>query len=103
MTLCFKSYWFKFYFNQASSINSANVEALILKASALLELKKTHEAIMHFQAAIRWAPHRFEAYKGLTDCYVSAVRDREALGWAGRALKTIGGNVRTLTVSIVIN
>jgi anaphase-promoting complex subunit 7 len=71
----------------------------LLKASALLELKKTHESIMHFQAAMRWAPHRFEAYKGLTDCYASMTREREALGWAGRALKTIGGNVRTLTVS----
>ncbi|XP_045172454.1 anaphase-promoting complex subunit 7-like [Mercenaria mercenaria] len=87
------------YFAQkASNIDSANVEALLLKASALLELKKTHEAIMHFQAAMRWAPHRFEAYKGLTDCYVSSSRVREAIGWAGRALKTIGGNVRTLSL-----
>lgn len=41
------------------------MEALLLKATALLELRKTHEAIMHFQAAMRWAPHRFEAYKGM--------------------------------------
>lgn len=30
---------------------------------------------------------------------MSTNRVREALGWAGRALKTIGGNVRTLSVS----
>jgi len=35
-------------------------------------------------------------FSGLTECYSGRVR--EAIGWAGRALKTIGANVRTLWV-----
>ena len=35
-----------------------------MKATAFLELKKILEATQHFQAAVRQAPLRFEAYSG---------------------------------------
>lgn len=40
-----------------------------MKATAFLELKKMQEAIQHFQAAIRQAPVRFEAYAGRVSAY----------------------------------
>lgn len=36
---------------------------------------------------------------GLISCYLSLHRTREALACAGKAIKTIGSNPRTLTVS----
>lgn len=87
------------YFAQkASSFDSTNVEALLMKGQALLNIKKTGDSIMHMQAALRLAPLRFEAYKGLIDCYTATHRFREALCWAGKALKTLGPSVRTLTL-----
>lgn len=35
-----------------------------MKATAFLELKKMQEATQHFQAAVRLAPVRYEAYTG---------------------------------------
>ncbi|KAL4223795.1 Anaphase promoting complex subunit 7 [Mactra antiquata] len=94
-----KKYCRAIYFAQkANNIDSTNVEALLLKATGLFELNKKNESVMHFQEAMRLAPHRYEAYKGLTDCYLATNRLREALGLGGRAIKTIGGNVRTLTL-----
>jgi len=52
------------YIFQALNIDNHNVEGLLLKGAALLELKKMQEAIMHFREAIRLSPYRFEAYKG---------------------------------------
>ncbi|XP_052798853.1 anaphase-promoting complex subunit 7-like [Mya arenaria] len=83
-----------YYAQKANTLDGMNVEGLLLKATAFLEVKQVNEATLHFQAAIRRAPLRFEAYAGLTECYSGRVR--EAIGWAGRALKTIGANVRTL-------
>ena len=49
---------------QALNYDSRSQEALLLKGSALLDLKKTQDAIVHFREAIRIAPYRFEAHKG---------------------------------------
>ena len=49
---------------QALLINSRNVNSLILKGTAFLELKKINEASVHFVEALRVAPHLYEAYKG---------------------------------------
>ena len=49
---------------QANSIDPTNVESLLLKGLTLLEVKKTQEAIFHYQSAVRLAPQRFESYKG---------------------------------------
>lgn len=36
---------------------------------------------------------------GLIQCYMALYRHREALTWAGKAIKTLGTTARTLTVS----
>ena len=40
----------------------------------------------------------FLIISGLISCYLSLHRTREALACAGKAIKTIGSNPRTLTV-----
>ena len=52
------------YIFQANSIDPTSVESFLLKGLTLLEVKKTQEAILHYQSAVRLAPQRFEAYKG---------------------------------------
>ncbi|XP_060074596.1 anaphase-promoting complex subunit 7-like [Ylistrum balloti] len=87
------------YFAQkANNLDSFNIEAYLLKGSALLELKKSQDASLHFQEALRLAPHRYEAYLGLINCYMASHRTREALSWAGKAIKILGNNARTLTL-----
>ncbi|KAL3857415.1 hypothetical protein ACJMK2_012089 [Sinanodonta woodiana] len=87
------------YFAQkANNINPCNVEAFLLKGTALLEIKKTQEAIMHYQEALRVAPHRYEAYAGLIECYLMSHRNRDALSWSWKAIKTLGSSARTLTL-----
>ncbi|KAK3084436.1 hypothetical protein FSP39_013538 [Pinctada imbricata] len=87
------------YFAQkANYLDSVSIEAFLLKGSALSEMKKTSEASLHFLEALRMAPHRYEAYTGLIHCYLAAKRNREALSWAGKAIKTLGSSARTLTL-----
>ncbi|KAK2170518.1 hypothetical protein LSH36_2g01059 [Paralvinella palmiformis] len=86
------------YFGQkALNIDNHNVEGLLLKGAALLELKKMQEAIMHFREAIRLSPYRFEAYKGLVDCFLASHRFREAIPCASQACKQLP-TARTLTL-----
>jgi len=47
---------------QALTLDARSVEALSLKGLALMEVKKTTEAISHFREAVRLAPYRYEAY-----------------------------------------
>ncbi|KAK6183743.1 hypothetical protein SNE40_002458 [Patella caerulea] len=75
------------------------VEALLLKGSTLVELKKTQDAIVHYQEVVRLAPHRFEAYQGLINCYLISWRIKDAISWCGRAMRTLGNSARTLTLS----
>lgn len=49
---------------QALNIDPMNVEALMMKGSALLELKKIPEAVTHVREALRLSPNRYEAHKG---------------------------------------
>ena len=49
---------------QAYTLDNRNTESLLLKGSALLELKKIQEAILHYREALRVSPHRYEAHKG---------------------------------------
>ncbi|KAH9513955.1 Anaphase promoting complex subunit 7 [Bulinus truncatus] len=83
---------------KAYSLDNLSVQALVLKGTALLDMKKGPQAMQHFQEAVRMAPNRFEAYQGLIDCYVSNRKFKEALAWAMRAYKTIGTNARTITL-----
>lgn len=49
------------------------------------------------------APHRFEMYRGLVQCYIALQRSREALTIAGNSLHHIGHTPRTFTVNIHAN
>ncbi|KAJ7377277.1 Anaphase promoting complex subunit 7 [Desmophyllum pertusum] len=87
------------YFAQkAHTIDSRNVQALVLKASLLQALEKQQESLLHFREAVKLAPWNFEAQKGLVECYMSAKRHKEALTVAKNAHKTLGANPRTLTL-----
>lgn len=87
------------YFAQkAHTIDSRNVQALVLKASLLQALEKQQEALLHFREAVKLAPCNFEAQKGLVECYMAAKRHKEALAVAKNAHKTLGANPRTLTL-----
>ncbi|XP_015747828.1 PREDICTED: anaphase-promoting complex subunit 7-like isoform X2 [Acropora digitifera] len=87
------------YFAQkAHTIDSRNVQALVLKASLLQALEKQQEALVHFREAVKLAPCNFEAQKGLVECYMAANRHKEALTVAKNAHKTMGANPRTLTL-----
>lgn len=87
------------YFAQkANTLDPYNIEAFLLKGTALLELKKVDDATPHMKEALRLAPHRYEAYTGLIQCYMALYRHREALTWAGKAIKTLGTTARTLTL-----
>lgn len=55
---------------QANTLDPYNIEAFLLKGTALLELKKVDDATPHMKEALRLAPHRYEAYTG-----------KEALDW----------------------
>ncbi|XP_064461073.1 anaphase-promoting complex subunit 7-like [Ornithodoros turicata] len=87
------------YFSQkACLIDPRHVEALLLKGSILLELKKVQEAITHFGEAYKIAPFRHEAHKGLVDCYLAQRRNSEALAIASNCCKQLGQTPRSLTL-----
>lgn len=87
-----------FFAQKAFTLDNQCVEALLLKGTGLLELKRVEDAILHFREAIHLAPNRYEAHKGLVDCYVSMDRVREAITLTGQAYKQLGTNARTLTL-----
>lgn len=83
---------------KAYSLDNLSVQALILKGTALLDMKKVPQAMQHYQESVRMAPNRLEAYQGLIDCLIGNKKIKEALAWAMRACKTIGNNARTFTL-----
>ncbi|GAB1607142.1 anaphase-promoting complex subunit 7-like [Argonauta hians] len=83
---------------KAYTIDNRNIEALLLKGFALMELKKLQDAASHFREALTLAPYRFEAHKGLIDCYMASHRPREAINLAGKAVRQLGNNARSLTL-----
>lgn len=87
------------YFAQkAFTFDNCCVESLLLKGRALLDLKKTPEAIVHYREALRIAPYRYEAHKGLVSCYLASHRMREAIQLSSAAYKQLGSNARSLTL-----
>ncbi|XP_067123755.1 anaphase-promoting complex subunit 7 isoform X1 [Centruroides vittatus] len=87
------------YFAQkACMINARHVEALLLKGTILLELKRVQDAITHFGEAYKIAPFRYETHKGLVDCYMALHRTREAIAFASNACKQLGQTPRSLTL-----
>jgi len=83
---------------KAYSLDNLCVQALVLKGSGLMDMKKFPQAIQHFQEAVKMAPNRFEAYQGLVDCCLSNRKMKEAYAWATRAAKAMGNNARTFTL-----
>lgn len=87
------------YFAQkACTLNTRNVEALLVKGSILLDMKKLQEAVIHFREVLRIAPYRYEAHKGLVDCYIALHRTRDAISFASNACKQLGQNPRALSL-----
>ena len=75
-----------------------NVEALILKGLALVDIKRVDDAIVHFREALRISPKRFEAHHGLIGCYLTERRMREAISQAKEAFNYLGQSARSLTL-----
>lgn len=87
------------YFAQkAYQLDNQCIEAFLLKGTALLQLKKYQEAILHYGEALRKAPNRYELHKGWLQCYMATHRMREAVSYAGQAYKQLGANARSLTL-----
>lgn len=85
--------------NQAIQLLPSNVEAIILRGNILIEQKKYQDALHHFRQALQMKPHRYEAHKGLTDCFIGMHRLREASNIASSAYKQLGHTPRVLTVT----
>lgn len=83
---------------KACMINPRHIEALLLKGTILLELKRVQDAITHFGEAYKIAPYRYEPHKGLVDCYLALHRTREAIAIASNACKQLGQTARALTL-----
>lgn len=87
------------YFAQkAYSLKPRNVEALILKGMALMDIKRVDDAVVHFREALRLSPKRFEAHHGLIGCYLNTHRNREAISQAKEAFNALGQSARSLTL-----
>lgn len=83
---------------KAYSINSRCTQALLLKGTALQELSRIQDALLHFHEAVTRAPDRFETYQGLVDCYIASHRLRDAVALATRAFSHLGCSARTSTL-----
>ncbi|KAL7301170.1 hypothetical protein TKK_0006141 [Trichogramma kaykai] len=83
---------------QAMNISPTNIEAVILRGNILIEQKKFQEALQHFRQALQLKPLRYEAHKGLVDCFVGMHRLRDASNIASSAYKQLGPTPRVLTL-----
>lgn len=88
--------------NQAILLCPHNVEAIILKGNILIEQKKFLEALNHFRQAMQLKPYRYEAHKGLVDCFVGLHRLRDASNIASNAHKQLGSTARVLSVYLIL-
>ncbi|PIK53399.1 Anaphase-promoting complex subunit 7 [Apostichopus japonicus] len=86
-----------YFANKAHELSYGQIQSLLLKGRALLQMNRTPEATLHFREAVRHAPHRFEAHQGLVDCYIKANRLREAMTTFSNSYHVLGSTPRTLT------
>ncbi len=84
---------------KALAIDSQNAEALLLRAIAYSKYKSIAETAIAYREVTRANPYFFEAYKGLVDSLINLSQIKEAIQMAGNAMKAIGSNPRTLTVT----
>jgi len=87
-----------YFAHKACLLDTRSVEALLLKGQVLLDLKKLPDAMNHFREALQLAPHRFEAHRGMVDCYLGLSRQREAVTVATGACKHLSNSPRSLTL-----
>ncbi|ETN64398.1 anaphase promoting complex 7 [Anopheles darlingi] len=87
-----------YFVQKACFLKPRNLEALILKAEILLQLKKNQQAIAHLRYAQQFAPYRYEIHKVLVDSYLNMGRLREAQVQALKAVKMIGETARMLVL-----
>jgi len=87
-----------YFAHKACLLDTRNVEALLLKGNVLLDLKKLPDAMNHFREAMQIAGHRFEAHKGMVDCYLGLSRQKEAVTVATGACKHLSNSARALTL-----
>lgn len=83
---------------KACLLNPRHIEALLLKGTVLFEWKKYQDAVTNFLEAYKIAPYRYEAHKGLVDCYLALHRTRDAIEVANGACKQLGHSARALTL-----
>lgn len=76
-----------------------NVDALILNARILHNLKKPNEALVSLRTALKYEPHRFEVHRWIIEIYMNENRGREAQSQAIKSLKLLGENPRSLTLA----
>ncbi|XP_053670446.1 anaphase-promoting complex subunit 7 [Anopheles nili] len=85
-----------YFVQKACFLNSRNVEALVLKAEVLFQVKKYQQGIAHLRYGQQFAPYRYEIHKALVDNYLNMGRIREAQVQALKAVKMLGESARTL-------
>lgn len=87
------------YFAQKSIYqNPRNAEAYLLKMRIFFQLKKYRDALNFLRTVQNIAPYRFEAIKGIVDCYLATNRVADAQTIAAHAVRTIGQTPRTLVL-----
>lgn len=89
-----------YFVQKACFQNSRNVEALVLKAEVLFQVKKYQQGIAHLRYGQQFAPYRYEIHKALVDNYLNMGRNREAQLQALKAVKMLGESARMLVVSV---
>uniref|UniRef100_A0A182QU82 Uncharacterized protein n=1 Tax=Anopheles farauti TaxID=69004 RepID=A0A182QU82_9DIPT len=87
-----------YFVQKACFLNSRNVEALVLKAEVLFQVKKYQQGIAHLRYGQQFAPYRYEIHKALVDNYLNMGRYREAQVQALKAVKMLGEMARTLVL-----
>uniref|UniRef100_A0A182N6V6 Uncharacterized protein n=1 Tax=Anopheles dirus TaxID=7168 RepID=A0A182N6V6_9DIPT len=87
-----------YFVQKACFLNSHNVEALVLKAEVLFQVKKYQQGIAHLRYGQQLAPYRYEIHKALVDNYLITGRYREAQLQALKAVKMLGEMARTLVL-----
>uniref|UniRef100_A0A182TYW9 Anaphase-promoting complex subunit 7 n=1 Tax=Anopheles melas TaxID=34690 RepID=A0A182TYW9_9DIPT len=87
-----------YFVQKACFQNSRNVEALVLKAEVLFQVKKYQQGIAHLRYGQQFAPYRYEIHKALVDNYLNMGRNREAQLQALKAVKMLGESARMLVL-----
>nr|XP_023020055.1 anaphase-promoting complex subunit 7 [Leptinotarsa decemlineata] len=78
-----------YFGHQACLMNPKNVEAFLLKANTLFQIKKFQEAANHCTEALQLCDYRYDIHKCLVESYIQSNRLREAESMAMTACKQL--------------